>query len=282
MLRVFCRCEQQSHLRPGRGLNDDLLRLLASRVGTNGHRGGGEETGEHDATVVRPRITGCSLDEALACSLAASARIASARMTRWGPRPSYDRPAVTYGCGVQYRRASFFGAIAVHPPDPLQRIVGWSSKRRSDLAVSTGPAMITCSGRESGACRTPTESPSSRGLGRGPFKAKTRVRIPLGTPAFAHVSREGCPAEALRAKAGYRCPLELRLGKPAPSGAAAEAGRSSSVRDPLGPNTSAVLSRRSLTHPWQTAAISARLGAGLQVRFKPDCASLVANSNVKT
>src|SRR5690349_18295824 len=25
-------------------------------------------------------------------------------------------------------------------------------------------------------------SPSSRGLGRGPFKAKTRVRIPLGTP----------------------------------------------------------------------------------------------------
>src|SRR5690349_1477892 len=27
-------------------------------------------------------------------------------------------------------------------------------------------------------------SPSSRGLGRGPFKAKTRVRIPLGTPLF--------------------------------------------------------------------------------------------------
>src|ERR1700730_7262274 len=26
------------------------------------------------------------------------------------------------------------------------------------------------------------ESPSSRGPGRGPFKAKTRVRIPLGTP----------------------------------------------------------------------------------------------------
>ena len=25
-------------------------------------------------------------------------------------------------------------------------------------------------------------SPSSRGLGRGPFKAKTRVRIPVGTP----------------------------------------------------------------------------------------------------
>src|SRR5689334_3223531 len=29
-----------------------------------------------------------------------------------------------------------------------------------------------------------TESPSSRGLGRGPFKAETRVRIPVGTPPF--------------------------------------------------------------------------------------------------
>ncbi len=28
---------------------------------------------------------------------------------------------------------------------------------------------------------SPSTSPSSRGLGRGPFKAKTRVRIPLGT-----------------------------------------------------------------------------------------------------
>src|SRR5262245_57939485 len=27
------------------------------------------------------------------------------------------------------------------------------------------------------------ESPSSRGLGRGPFKAETRVRIPVGTPS---------------------------------------------------------------------------------------------------
>ena len=29
---------------------------------------------------------------------------------------------------------------------------------------------------------SPRTSPSSRGLGRGPFKAKTRVRIPVGTP----------------------------------------------------------------------------------------------------
>src|SRR5258706_13205873 len=38
-------------------------------------------------------------------------------------------------------------------------------------------------------------SPSSRGLGRGPFKAKTRVRIPLGTiPRFArNSSTNGLP-----------------------------------------------------------------------------------------
>ena len=31
-------------------------------------------------------------------------------------------------------------------------------------------------------CWTSSTSPSSRGLGRGPFKAETRVRIPVGTP----------------------------------------------------------------------------------------------------
>src|SRR4030095_11951861 len=35
------------------------------------------------------------------------------------------------------------------------------------------------------------ESPSSRGPGRGPFKAKTRVRIPVGTLLFVEV---GSPA----------------------------------------------------------------------------------------
>ncbi len=35
-----------------------------------------------------------------------------------------------------------------------------------------------------------TPSPSSRGPGRGPFKAKTRVRIPLGTPHLPTISRE--------------------------------------------------------------------------------------------
>jgi hypothetical protein len=58
----------------------------------------------------------------------------------------------------------------------------------------------------------PHLSPSSRGLGRGPFKAKTRVRIPLGTPDFARLRRassrqaseplssEVCPAEALHSR----------------------------------------------------------------------------------
>ena len=33
----------------------------------------------------------------------------------------------------------------------------------------------------------PTASPSSRGPGRGPFKAKTRVRIPSGTPNLLYL-----------------------------------------------------------------------------------------------
>src|SRR6476660_1227504 len=38
---------------------------------------------------------------------------------------------------------------------------------------------------------SPRASPSSRGLGRGPFKAETRVRIPVGTPhpVFLHPLR---------------------------------------------------------------------------------------------
>ena len=51
-------------------------------------------------------------------------------------------------------------------------------------------------------CRTSSTSPSSRGLGRGPFKAETRVRIPVGTPSpfgrwlpppvFRHIPSRGC------------------------------------------------------------------------------------------
>ena len=49
------------------------------------------------------------------------------------------------------------------------------------LAISGVPVMIGCSGRCTGASQRLHLSPSSRGPGRGPFKAKTRVRIPLGT-----------------------------------------------------------------------------------------------------
>jgi hypothetical protein len=51
-------------------------------------------------------------------------------------------------------------------------------------------------------CRSSPMSPSSRGLGRGPFKAETRVRIPVGTPSpfgrwlpppvFRHIPSRGC------------------------------------------------------------------------------------------
>ena len=44
------------------------------------------------------------------------------------------------------------------------------------------PAMIKRSAVGRDGARTLLASPSSRGLGRGPFKAKTRVRIPVGTP----------------------------------------------------------------------------------------------------
>jgi hypothetical protein len=37
----------------------------------------------------------------------------------------------------------------------------------------------------------------------------------VGTPSFALGPGEGCPAEALRARAGFVPPRELRLGKPA-------------------------------------------------------------------
>ena len=48
-------------------------------------------------------------------------------------------------------------------------------------------------------------SPSSRGLGRGPFKAETRVRIPVGTPASAHECRRRLPRRSRgAAKAGFQ------------------------------------------------------------------------------
>ena len=50
---------------------------------------------------------------------------------------------------------------------------GASAARRSD--PTTAPVYT-------GQSRRPRGSPSSRGLGFSPFKAKTRVRIPLGTP----------------------------------------------------------------------------------------------------
>ena len=67
------------------------------------------------------------------------------------------------------------------------------------------------------AARAPCTSPSSRGLGRGPFKAETRVRIPLGTPAFAlHFRRRLIPPKrptGAQADIPLAC-RELRPGKP--------------------------------------------------------------------
>jgi hypothetical protein len=48
------------------------------------------------------------------------------------------------------------------------------------LAVGSNPTRLTVDAVKKTVL--PGLSPSSRGLGRGPFKAKTRVRIPLGAP----------------------------------------------------------------------------------------------------
>ena len=52
-----------------------------------------------------------------------------------------------------------------------------------------------------GLIAAPTASPSSRGPGRGPFKAKTRVRIPSGTP---HPENRESPARIPRVVSGMR------------------------------------------------------------------------------
>ena len=104
-------------------------------------------------------------------------------------------------------------------------------------------------------------SPSSRGPGRGPFKAKTRVRIPLGTPAFALVSGEGCPAEALRAKAG--CPNQYR----------ASAGQASELT--ISSEDGLMLSARALMLGKPANPLSARLSTSQSVQ--PDTADTARN-----
>ena len=47
-------------------------------------------------------------------------------------------------------------------------------------------------------------SPSSRGLGRGPFKAKTRVRIPLGTPHLLRFATRCCSSSRKSASCSAR------------------------------------------------------------------------------
>src|SRR5579864_6198547 len=61
------------------------------------------------------------------------------------------------------------------------RLEGWKARRESvdrGRLCDVGTWMIAVLRYEVRA------SPSSRGLGRGPFKAETRVRIPVGTPEF--------------------------------------------------------------------------------------------------
>ncbi len=112
----------------------------------------------------------------------------------------------------------------------------------------------------------PLTSPSSRGLGRGPFKAETRVRIPVGTPAFASrtaagEASAGAPAKAdrhssrsERRRAGQR-PKNSELGwqgkRRDPSGVAGSATR---------PATTAQLAADAVTECWSSCCDAVRHG----------------------
>jgi hypothetical protein len=56
-------------------------------------------------------------------------------------------------------------------------------QQAAEFAVLYWPGCTGAASLERHACCPPITSPSSRGPGRGPFKAETRVRIPSGTPS---------------------------------------------------------------------------------------------------
>ena len=68
---------------------------------------------------------------------------------------------------------------APHDRTSHRRLLGSLISSRSPFGAHLMDAARACYHRTIGSS---FQSPSSRGLGRGPFKAKTRVRIPLGTP----------------------------------------------------------------------------------------------------
>src|SRR3954468_24283779 len=61
------------------------------------------------------------------------------------------------------------------------RVIGGSSNVHAGHVCATGVQLHLRFGSGIVDCSS-DESPSSRGPGRGPFKAETRVRIPVGTP----------------------------------------------------------------------------------------------------
>jgi hypothetical protein len=94
-----------------------------------------------------------------------------------------------------------------------RRVLPWRRTCAAIVATArrqawSSAAIRPASGSSVLKCKVPVAgSPSSRGLGRGPFKAKTRVRIPLGT---YHLSDSvlalaaGTTAWTLAARSAYR------------------------------------------------------------------------------
>ena len=81
------------------------------------------------------------------------------------------------------------------------RILGVTRRRESGLEASIA-----------GGVMRPAASPSSRGLGSSPFKAETRVRIPLGTPPRFRIPIETRPLPVDRVHGGARRILAWRCG----------------------------------------------------------------------
>ena len=71
---------------------------------------------------------------------------------------------------------------AIRPTRPEPLAAGGAAASGAGAYVTMGVPVLAEPQQWGRAPAHPFRSPSSRGLGRGPFKAETRVRIPVGTP----------------------------------------------------------------------------------------------------
>ncbi len=132
------------------------------------------------AGLVRPVREGIQAGQVVVCQ---PAHIQHGGRFIGGRRP--ESPGVEL-VRFSYERGSRHGVLG--SPGPLftwAQDYGIKRRRRGSALMpwcesASGPSAVL------GLRARTAASPSSRGLGRGPFKAKTRVRIPSGTPTPTH------------------------------------------------------------------------------------------------